>query len=292
MEVETIFCFIDDFCKEFVPFYKGKLLPKRRRTRQSIMSLSEVLTILIMFHQSHYRDFKSFYLFYICKHMKKEFPNTVSYNRFVELQKSVLLPLCYLSQMFKGEKTGIYFVDSTPIEVCHIKRANRNKTFKNLALKSKSTMGYFYGFKLHLVINDKGEIMAFKLTDSKTDDRVCVDDLTQGLTGKIVGDKGYIKKALSESLFKRGLKLITRLRKNMKAKLMLLHDKLLLRKRGIIETVNDQLKNISQIEHTRHRSKYNFLVNILCGIIAYGFQPKKPKLNFSKNDQISLESMD
>ncbi len=214
--------------------------------------------------------------------MKKEFPKTVSYNRFVELQKSALLPLCYLSQLFKGEETGIYFVDSTPIEVCHIKRANRNKTFKNLALKSKSTMGYFCGFKLHLVINEKGEIMAFKLTDSRTDDRACVDDLTNGLTGELVGDKGCIKKALSESLFNRGLKLITRIRKNMKAKLMLLQDKVLLRERGIIETVNDQLKNTSQIEHTRHRLKYDFLVNILCGIIAYGLQPKKPKLNFSK----------
>lgn len=289
MELETIFCFVDDFCKEFIPFYKSKLLSQKQRDRQSTMSLSEVLTILILFHQSDYRTFKKFYLIKICIHMKKEFPKTVSYNRFVELQKSALLPLCYLSQLFKGEKTGIYFVDSTQIEVCHIKRANRNKTFKDLALKSKSTMGYFYGFKLHIVVNDKGEIMAFKLTDSKTDDRACVDDLTRGLTGKIVGDKGYIKKALSESLFARGLKLITRIRKNMKAKLMLLQDKLLLRKRGIIETVNDQLKNISQIEHTRHRSKYNFLVNILCGIIAYCFQPKKPKINLSNKDDLALE---
>lgn len=292
MELETIFCFVDDFCKEFIPFYKSKLLSQKQRDRQNTMSLSEVLTILILFHQSDYRTFKKFYLLKICIDMKKEFPKTVSYNRFVELQKSALLPLCYLSQLFKGEKKGIYFVDSTPIEVCHIKRANRNKTFKDLALKSKSTMGYFYGFKLHIVVNDKGEIMAFKLTDSKTDYRACVDDLTQGLTGKIVGDKGYIKKALSESLFARGLKLITRIKKNMKAKLMLLQDKLLLRKRGIIETVNDQLKNISQIEHTRHRSKYNFLVNILCGIIAYCFQPKKPKINLSNKDEMTLELLD
>lgn len=286
--LEFIYCFVDDFCKEFMPQWRQQLLQSgaRKRNRSSRMSSSEIMTILILFHQSHYRNFKHFYLIQICQNMKDVFPNTVSYNRFVELQQSVLIPLCFLIQLFRGEETGIYFIDSTVIKVCHIKREKQNKVFKGLAKKSKSTMGWYFGFKLHLVINDKGEMMAFKLTESTIDDRVCADALTQGLTGKLIGDKGYVKKALSESLFQRGLQLITRIKKNMKNGLMSIIDKVLLRKRAIIETVNDQLKNISQIEHTRHRSVYNFMGNILCGLIAYCFQPKKPTIRISRNDRL------
>lgn len=283
-----IYCFIDDFCKEFMPEWEKHLissgLKKRNRKRQ--MSYAEVMTILILFHQSHYRNFKWFYREYVSKVLCEAFPGLVSYNRFVELQKSVLIPLCYLLQTLKGEETGIYFIDSTPLKACHIKREKRNKMFESMAEKSKSTMGWFYGFKLHLVINDKGEIMACKLTGAKTDDRKVVDILTEGLTGKLVGDKGYIKKPLSEALWERGLQLITRVKKKMKNGMISLFDKALLRKRAIIESVNDQLKNISQIEHTRHRSHFNFMINVLCGLIAYCFQPKKPSIE--KNTKNAL----
>ena len=140
-------------------------------------------------------------------------------------------------------------------------------------------MGWFFGFKLHLVINDKGEIMAFKLTQATTDDREPVESLTKDLIGKLVGDRGYISQKLFDALFKKGLQLITKIKKNMKNKLLPLFDKLLLRKRAVIESVNDQLKNISQIEHSRHRSIDNFMVNLLSGIAAYALQPKKPSLN-------------
>ena len=278
--LDSIYCFVDDFCQEFLPHFKQHLIQNgiRKRHRKYTMSISEVMTIMILFHQSHYRNFKHFYLDYVCTHLQSAFPKTVSYNRFVELQKSALIPLCFLMQLFKGEKTGIYFIDSTVIKVCHIKREKQNKVFKGLAKKSKSTMGWFFGFKLHLVINDKGEIMAFKLTEATTDDRVPVDEMTQDLLGKLIGDKGYISQELSELLLSRNLQLITRIKKNMKKGLLPLIDKALLRKRAIIETVNDQLKNISQIEHTRHRSVYNFMGNLLCGLIAYCFQPKKPSL--------------
>jgi hypothetical protein len=139
-------------------------------------------------------------------------------------------------------------------------------------------MGWFFGFKLHIVINDKGELMAFKMTPATTDDRIPVDAMTQSLEGKLVGDKGYISQKLFDKLYQRGLQLITKIRKNMKNKLMPLFDKLLLRKRAIIESVNDQLKNISQIEHSRHRSIANFMVNLVAGLVAYILQPKKPSL--------------
>ena len=195
--------------------------------------------------------------------------------------KSIIVPLCLFLQSFKGEKTGIYFIDSTLIKVCHIRREKQHKVFKGLTEKPRSTMGWFLGFKLHLVINDKGEIMAFKLTAGNVDDRDPVPNLVRNLIGKLVGDKGYISQKMFDKLYLQGLQLVTKIKKNMKNKLMATVDKLLLRKRAIIESVNDQLKNISQIEHTRHRSVWNFTVNILSGLCAYVLKPKKPSININ-----------
>jgi hypothetical protein len=149
-------------------------------------------------------------------------------------------------------------------------------------------MGWFYGFKLHLVVNDRGELLAFQLTPGNVDDRRPVPQLAKALCGKLFGDKGYISKRLFQTLFEEGLQLITPIRKNMGNRLLPLFDKLLLRKRALIETVNDQLKNISQIEHTRHRSVANFMVNWVSGLIAYTHQPLKPSLNLTSQQQALL----
>jgi hypothetical protein len=130
--------------------------------------------------------------------------------------------------------------------------------------------------------------LAFKLPAGNVDDRVPVPVLTRGLFGKLFGDKGYSSQKLFDELYERGVELITRLRKTMKNKLMRLIDKLWLRKRTLIETVNDPLKNISQIEHTRHRSPANFLVNLVAGLIAYTYQPKKPSLNLRPDELAQL----
>ena len=280
-----LYCVVDEFAKEFFPEFEKAQLDYGIKKRQSSCSLtpSEIMTIMIYFHQIRFRDFKTFYTQYVAKHLRKEFPDLVSYNRLVELMPSILLPLCFFIHIQNKNNTGIYFIDSTTIDVCHIKRASSNRVFKNIAKKSKSTMGWFFGFKLHIVIHDQGEIMAFKITSSTTDDRVPVDQMTQGLTGKLFGDRGYISQELFDKLYQRGLKLVTRIKKNMNNKLMPLIDKLLLRKRAIIESVNDQLKNISQIEHSRHRSVNNFMVNLLAGLAAYTLQPKKPSLNLCPN---------
>lgn len=191
---------------------------------------------------------------------------------------SVLLSLCaYLHHRF-GSCTGIAFVESTAIAVCHNRRIQRHKVFKGLAARGKTTMGWFYGFKLHLIVNDRGELLAVHLTPGNLDDRKPAPNMTRDLFGKLFGDKGYLSQALFEQLFVRGLDLITSLRKNMKGQLMLLSDRLLLRKRFIIETITDQLKNISQVEHTRHRCPANFAVNLIAGLIAYTHQPKKPSI--------------
>ena len=276
-----LFCHVDDFCQDFMPKFEKQLLETgaKKRNRQGRMTTSEIMTIMLYFHQLRFRDFKTYYQQYVQVHLRSQFPQLVSYSRIVELMPSVLLPLCFFIHSQPKTHTGIYFIDATTLDVCHVKRASSHKVFKGVANKGKSSMGWFFGFKLHLVINDKGEMMAFKITKANTGDRKPVEFLTQGLLGKLIGDKGYISQALFDSLYQRGLQLLTKIKKNMKNKLLPLPDKLLLRKRALIESVNDQLKNISQIEHSRHRSVWNFMGNLLAGLAAYCLQPKKPSLN-------------
>ncbi len=244
--------------------------------------MSEIMTIVIHFHQSYYRNFKAYYTHHVSKYLRSEFPDLVSYNRFIELMPRVQLPLLAYFIHCRGRCSGISFVDSTPIRGCHNLRIPRHRVFSGLAGRGKSSTGWFYGFKLHLVVNDRGEILTFNLTPGNVDDRKTVPVMSKGLFGKLFGDKGYISKRLREELFAEGLQLVTSVRKNMQNRLMPLADKLMLRKRAIIETINDQLKNISQIEHTRHRNVNNFVVNLLSALIAYCHQPKKPSLNLDQ----------
>ena len=180
-------------------------------------------------------------------------------------------------------------MDATTIKVCHNKRIPRHKVLAGIAARGKTSMGWFFGFKLHLSVNDRGEILACRLTPGNVDDRKPLPGMAKTLFGKLFGDKGYISQPLFDQLLAQGLELITPRRKNMKQRPLSLEDKLLLRKRSVIETINDQLKNISQIEHTRHRSVANFLVNLVCGLIAYCHQQKKPSLHLS-DQQLQLLS--
>ncbi len=281
MDIERIFCKVDDFCKAYEnEIKKSRLEVKGCRFRRSQLSLSEMMTIILMFHGSCYRHFKGYYAYHVSTHLRSLFPKLLSYNRFVQLMPSVLAALATFLKTVMGEVSGISFVDSTSISICHNKRITRNRVFKGLARRGKTTMGWFFGFKLHLVVNDKGEILSFAITQANVDDRKPVPYLAKDLFGKLFGDRGYISQSLFEDLFSKGLHLITTLKSNMKNKFMALQDRLLLRKRFIIETINDQLKNISQIEHSRHRSPINFLLNLLAGLAAYQLQPKKPSLNF------------
>lgn len=291
-KVSEIYYLVDEFCIEFNQSIKKHTLgnePKRKPT----MSCSEVITIMVMFHTGGFRNIKHFYKFYIKVHRMDLFPDTVSYNRFVELMQAATLPMSiFLKTCCMGEGTGISFIDSTPIRVCKNKRIKRNKVFDGLAQVGKSTMGYFFGFKLHIVINDKGELLNFVITPGNTDDREPLKNkrFIQALRGKIFGDKGYLSKELTQLLFLDGLHLITSIRNNMKNVLMELKDKILLRKRSIIETVNDELKNICQIEHSRHRSFENFISNLIAGLIAYSFFPKKPAIKYQpvKSSQLAV----
>lgn len=290
MSLLELFCDVDDFWQTLRADWYQQLLSQQtlKRRRETQLSESEIMTIIIYFHQSGYRTFKSYYTQHVLQHLRAEFPDLVSYPRFVALLGRVALPLLAYLQQCKGNCTGIAFIDATSIKVCHNKRIPRHRVFAGFAARGKTTMGWFYGFKLHLIVNDRGELLAFCVTPGNVDDRKPVPSMTSTLFGKLFGDKGYISRKLFEQLWADGLQLITMVRKNMRNQLVVLEDKLLARKRSIIETINDQLKNISQIEHSRHRSINNFFVNLIAGLIAYCHQDKKPSLNLSSQQLNAL----
>ena len=288
MDILALFCDIDDFCLLFEPLWQERLLETRQRRRVSTLCLSEVMTVIVLFHASHYRDFKSYYTEHVLKNMAWAFPRLVSYSRFVELMPSALVPLCGYLQTRKGRCSGISFVDSTSLAVCHNRRIHSHKVFAGCAQRGKTSVDWFFGFKLHLVINDCGELLSLRLTPGNTDDRRPVLELVKGLFGKLFGDRGYVSQPLFEALYDEGLQLVTRLKARMKNRLLPLLDKIMLRKRAIIESVIDQLKNISQIEHSRHRSVANCFVNLLAGLIAYTWLEKKPSLNIRIKERLQL----
>ena len=293
-KVNEIFCIADDFCKEFDSEIEKMSFPcdgKKHRRRKGQMSDSEIMTILICFHFNTYRNFKHYYLCYVKGYLKSYFPKAVSYNRFVELESRVAVQMALFLELFcLGECTGISFIDSTCIPVCHNKRIDQNKVFKGYAARGKSTMGWYYGFKLHLICNEKGELINFMLTKANVDDRSeqVFNRLTDNVLGKIYADKGYISETLFTRLFSNGIHLVTGLRSNMKNRLMSLYDKIMLRKRSVIESINDELKNVAQAVHSRHRSVFNFSMNILSALAAYSFFDKKPAIN----EDFSIEQSD
>lgn len=288
-ELVELYCAVDDFWKSFKREWDRHLISRTwPHGPDPELATPEMMAIVILFHQSHFRNFKHFYCDYVCKFLRKEFPKLISYNRFVYLMKSLFVPLFAFLLYHRGAITGISFVDSTKIQICHNKRIPRNKVFSGWAKRGKTTAGWFYGFKLHLIINELGEILAFQLTPGNTSDIAVLEKLSRGLFGKLFGDKGYISVEIAKKLFQQGLQLFTTLRANMKNKFVSLKDKALLRKRVLVETVNDQLKNISQLEHTRHRSIWNFFINVFAAIAAYIRQPKKPHLNLEEEQEVGL----
>ena len=282
MDILTLFFDIDEFCQRFEPVLNQHLLAAgtRHRNRERSLALSEVMTILVLFHCYGYRNLKQFYLEFVCQHLRSEFPEVVSYSRFVQFEQEALVPLAAYLQSKRGQCSGLSFVDSTKLIACQNLRIRQHKQFADLAQRGKTSTGWFFGFKLHLTVNDGGELLSWFVTPGNVDDRKPVPQLAKGLWGKLFGDRGYISNPLKRILSQQAVELVTRSKKNQKNSVPLpLEDKVLLRKRAIIETIIDQLKNISQIEHTRHRSFWNFLVNLLAGLIAYSWREKKPRLN-------------
>jgi hypothetical protein len=272
----AVFCVVDDFCRVFEPAWNKRLLESnlKSRDKKGRLSLSEIMTILVSFQLSNHRHLKGYYLF-MKKYHSHEFPTLVSYPRFVQIIKSAMIPLVAFFEFVKGEENGIYFIDATAISVCKNKRIYQHKVFKNFAKRGKSTMGWFFGFKFHLIINQDGDPIDFKLTPGNVDDRKPVVELAKNLYGKIFGDKGYISRDLFANLFKDGLHLFTALKKNMKPHVVALEDSKRLSARNLIESTFNVMKNSQHLEHSRHRSPLNFMVNILSVVCAYAMRRLK-----------------
>lgn len=275
----VIFCEIDDFCKEFDTYTKHKLLAGKTQGKRGpacSLSLSEIMTILVMFQLSRFRDFKNYYNGFLRTYGKPYFPHLPSDARFIAIMNRAVFPMIVFTQLKNGQHTGIYYIDSSCLPVCHLKRSKRHKTFDRIAQFGRTSVGWFFGLKLHLVINDRGELMAFKITKGNRCDSKAAFSLLKSLEGLAFGDKGYISKKLFDELFSKGLKLITRKRKNMKQTLAISrYEKQLLNQRGIIETVIGHLKHHFQVWHTRHRSALNAMTHLVCALAAYAIEPLK-----------------
>jgi hypothetical protein len=279
-QLTPIFCQIDDFCKELNQYSQDKGLPSPKsrggsRGPKRCLSNSEIMTILIFFQSSGWRNFKHFYIQFLCVYWKKEFPNLPSYNRFIEIMNRIVFHLVLFSQVNSGKRTGIYYIDSTCLPVCHLKRSRRHKTFDEIAKYGRTSVGWFFGLKLHIVINERGELIAFKITRGNVNDSVASETILKSLEGIVFGDKGFISKKLFSKLLEKGLKLITRTRKNMKSMSYSPIEKQLLNQRGIIETVINHFKHHYHIWHTRHRSVINAITHLMAGIASYVIDPLK-----------------
>ena len=276
-----LFIDLDDFCNQFKAWQQASRKQNPEWTCR--LSCSEVMTLIVFYQQSGYKCFQYYYQEMVYKNMLDYFPELVTYKRFLSV-----IPCC-LDQLYmfaqwqatQSKKTGIYYVDSKRLPVCHNRRIHNHKVFQSIASRGKSSTGWFYGLKLHLVINNYGEIISFLFASANLSDNnhQVLEYLFQGLKGNCYGDKGYLSK-LFEQFYQQGLKLVTKLKKNMKSKLMPLQEKYQLMKRGIIESVNDILMTVQDLEHTRHRSPVNALAHMTAALIAYNYRSEKPTVFF------------
>ena len=293
MSIVSLFCEIDDFFLLYEadgsnPCLANEETGCKTRGRPRELHPSEVMTILIAFHQSNYRTFKHFYLKHVCVYWRAAFPNLVSYSRFVQLKKEVLTFLTVYLSAICGECSGISFVDSTRLRVCDNKRISSHKVFaEKVSERGKTSMGWFYGFKLHLIINDTGALLDVALTPGNIDDRRPLWGMNPDtqLHGNLYADRGYISKDLREKLDEQGINLVYKVRKNMDTLEVSASDEVLLKKRTLVESVIKELKTQTVLEHSRHRSFQNFYVNVFSALIAYQLSENKPALTFDELQQ-------
>lgn len=272
-----IFICADDFEKAWNHLFLPARSGQRRRTPG--LALSEMMTILIFYHHSGYKCFEYYYERCVLKDLRDHFPQAPSYSRFVQLIPRCLTLMYWMGRVrgLLAQTTGVYFIDSKKLPVCDNRRIHAHKVFKGIAQRGKSSTGWFFGMKIHLIINNVGEIVNFALTAANVMDNAknVLDKLFEFIQGKCFGDKGYLTKHFEE-FYQKGVHIITRIRKNMKNKPMDWFDKMMSFKRGIIESVNDILMTVFDIDHTRHRSPSNAATHIFGAILAYSFYDQKP----------------
>jgi hypothetical protein len=273
---------LDEMCKALDDQPKICTPGSPRYSPRPRLSESEIMTILCFYHYSGYKCFEYYYQQMVLGDLKKTFfPKAVSYHRFIELIPRVAQLLYLFTQVACSwsDRTGIYFADSKKLPVCDNKRIHANQVFKKVAGRGKSSTGWFFGLKLHLIVNNVGQIVQFGIAPANVadNDKRVLDWLLNGIKGKCFADKGYLTKYF-EQYVEQGVQIVTKIRKNMKNKLMHVHDKMWLRKRAVIESINDLLMSVFDVDHTRHRNPWNAVVHTLAGIAAYAYYPNKPSV--------------
>jgi len=276
-----IFVFVDDYCKMLDQWIEQQD-QIQKPSHHSGLSISEILTIIIFYHHSGFKCFQYYYERLVQPVLASHFPAIVTYKHFLSLIPRCfnhLYVLCRIRCMM-ADRTGIYFADSKKLPVCHNRRIHSNRVFRDLARRGKASTGWFFGFKLHLVINNLGDMVSFMISSANVSDnnKAVLNHLLADLKGHCFADKGYLTK-LFEQFYSQGLKLVTKIRKNMKNQLMELSEKYWLLKRAVIESVNDILMTVCDIDHTRHRSPVNAFVHLLGGLMAYSFADQKPSVH-------------
>lgn len=274
----ALFCFVDDLFKDFD---RNTLVINSSKTKpgpKSSLTKSEVLTILIGYYQSSSDCFKNYYKHIILPMHSKDF-KLVCYEHFNKLIGEYLPHLTILLNHLFDKCNGTSFVDSTSISVCKNYRIYSHKVFNGLAARGKTTKGWFYGLKLHLIINPKGGLVKASFSSGNKDDRKHFSSMVKDIFGKVVGDRGYISKGLFNDLFDKNIQLITRIKKGMKNILMPLSDKVLLLKRALVETVISKIKLLNKFEHSRHRSVKNAFSHMIASLINYQLLPIKPSID-------------
>ena len=286
-----LFIAIDDFCIALENWKQSQPQFSHSVTRHPEMSDSEMMTILIFYQWSGYKCFQYYYEHLVAVDLRSDFPKQVTYPRFVALIPR-LLPGLFLFLRWNtllSLRTGCYFIDSKKLPVCHNRRIHNHKVFVEYARRGKSSTGWFYGLKVHLVINQMGQLVSVLFTSANMADNnhKVLRYLLTKLKGQCFGDKGYLTK-LFEEFYNQGLQLITKVRSKMKNQLMQMTHKIKLRKRAIIESVNDILISVFDIEHTRHRSPINAMAHMMSALIAYCFYEDKPAVFVPNKRQLLI----
>lgn len=293
IDLTELYVEIDDFCRKICADLGRNLIGSGVAVTIDTpgLSLSEVLTILVFYHYSRFDCIKHYYLIKVQRELKKYFPKLPSYNRFIERIREIpALATLYLHYK-QAKYNGAGYIDSTPLEVCSKKRTRCHRVFKFEAKLGKSSKGWFFGLKLHIICDFMGNIISCKITPGNANDLKAAVKMLKDFKGKIFADKGYIGKKEFSILLEQGLILVTSVKKNMKNRLLELWDKILLKKRSLIESIFNVMKSALHLEHSRHRSVVNAVVYILTTLIAYCWKPNKPKIKFNKQEMEVLQQL-
>lgn len=272
-----LYCKVDDFVKDLSNNFIAINNRKSKAGRKTSLSLSETLTILISFYESSYDCFKHYYKEVILVEHQDDF-KLVSYEHFTRLIGKALPYLTLVLNNLLVKCDGNSFIDSTSIAVCKDYRIYSHKVFKNFASRTKTTKGWYYGLKLHLIINLQGELIKVSFSSGNKDDRKHLSKMTQGIFGKLCGDRGYISKKLFQDLWAEGIELITGIKRKMKNYLMPFINKIMLLKRVLVESVISRIKLLEKFEHSRHRSPVNAFSHMIACLINYQLLPDKPSI--------------